>query len=141
MRYLRNGGYLESRLAFQTLVRTYPEDRAVPLGYWALGLSYYKKGGKENLLLALDNFRNYLLFFPGEKDLEALAEAAQINVAVIEMELMNSARIDKDKFSAAKITAQALTQFLKGYPDSPQAPAAQFQLEEIQWYLAGVDGK
>ncbi len=107
---MRNGGYVEARLAFWTLIRTYPGDKAEPLAYWAIGLSLYKEGGEENLTMALDQFVNWLIFFPGEKDLEDLAEAAQINVAVIALEMMNSAPSEKEIITAAKISAQALIQ-------------------------------
>jgi outer membrane protein assembly factor BamD (BamD/ComL family) len=84
---------------------------------------------------------NWLIFYPGEKDLEDLAEAAQIDVTVIRSELMHSTPDEKEKISAAKISAHALTQFLKGYPDSPGASAAQIHLAEIQSYLAGMERK
>ncbi len=141
MKFLRSHRFVESRLAFQTLVRTFPGDEAEPLAYWAMGLSYCKEGGEENLMLAADQFLNWLIFFPGEKGLEDLAEAAQINIALIEWERMNDAKSEKDIINAAKIRAQALTQFLQGYPDSQAAQAAQSHLAEIHWYLAGVNGR
>jgi TolA-binding protein len=141
MSYLRNGRYVEARLAFQTLVRTYPGDKAQALAYWAMGLSFYKEGGDANLLMASDQLRNFLIFFPGEPGLEDLAEAAQMNIAVIETEMMDYAQSEKQKINAAKITSQALTQFLKAYPDSLEAPAAQIHLVEIQWYLVGAERK
>ncbi len=141
MRYLRQRGYTESRLAFQTLIRTFPGDSAEPLAYWAMGLSYCKEGGEENLLLAADYYLNWLIFFPGEKDLEDLAEAALINVALIESERINAAQSEKDKFAATQFSAHALAQFLKGYPESPLVPAAQSRLEELQRYLPGMNGR
>lgn len=139
--YLRIGRYVESRLAFQTLVRTYPDDKAQPLGYSALALSFCKEGGDENLLLALEDFRNYLLFFPSDPNLENLAEAAQTNIGVIWRELMSSTLTEDIKLNSARTSLQALTQFLNGYPRSQNASSAQAQLAQIEQYLASVPPK
>jgi len=139
MRHLRDGSYLKARLGFQTLIRTFPEDKAKPLAYWAMGLCFYKEGGEENSMIALDQFTNWLIFFSGEKGLLDFAEAAQIDATVIGIELLNSALSEKDRIAAGRNTIQALRHFLKGYPDSPGAAAAQARLTQIQGYLAGIE--
>lgn len=141
MAYLRGGEYFKARLAFQTLIRTYPGDKAEPLAYWAMALAYCKEGGYENNLLAIDHFKNYLIFFPAEPELEEFAEAAQINVSTLGIQIMNSAPNDKSRLWAAELSAQALTQYLKQYPDSSGVPAAQNQLKVIRVYLTLVGAK
>jgi hypothetical protein len=141
MAYLRSGRYTESRLAFQTLIRTFPGDKAEPLAYWTMGLSFCREGGYENFQLAMDQFINWLIFFPAEGGLEDLAQAAHVNATVLGMELMDTAPDEKGKIWAAKMTAQALTQFLKGYPGSIGASDAQSNLAELQKYLSSVGGR
>ena len=133
--YLRSGKYGEARLSFQTLVRAYSGDKAEPLGYWAIALSHYREGGDENLLLALDDFRNYLLFFPNDPNLQELAEAAQIDTTVIYRELMDSSLTEETKLGATRTSLQALTQFLNGYPNSPSSDLAKTQVAQIKQFL------
>ncbi len=135
MNYLDNGSNVESRMAFQTLVRTYSGDKAEPLAYWATALTYYRGGGEENLLLALDQLTNYLDFYPHEAGLEDFVEAARADIMVIWNELRNSASNEEVKMKAAKVTSKAMTQFLRSYPDSPAVYEVRRQLAEIKQYL------
>ena len=126
----RGGSYREARLAFQTLINTYPDCGLAAPAYWAVGLAYYQEGGSENLLHATDQFKNFVGFF-GNREQE-LAEAAQLDIAVINMQLMGSTILNSDRRIYAGKVANALKTFLARWPRSPYAPAARLQLEEIQ---------
>jgi len=134
--YMAIGKFLEARLAFQTIIRSYPGCPLEAPAYFALGVSFYREGGTENLLIAADQFRNFMIFFPREPEYEEFRKAAQIDVALIESQLMQSAQSDKDKLIAAQAAAKAFSSFLLKWPNDPQAPAARVSLEELQDFLS-----
>ncbi len=135
--YLNDGKFVEARLAFQVIVRQYPESGLEAPAHFAIGLSWYQEGDTENLLLAADQFKNLLLFFPREPELEELRRAAQVDVAVIDMQLMRS----EDSFEHAMISAEAaagaLKAFLLKWPNDPLAPSVSASLIEVQRFMAG----
>lgn len=138
MNYLRDGEFMKARLAFQTIIRSFPGDKAEAPAYWAVALSYYREGGLENLMLASDQLRNYLIFFPDEKGLEGFAEAAQIDIAIVEREIMRMSGDDRERMMiAAYASFQAVEAFLKKYPNSPRAAAAWDCLAEVLANLPG----
>ena len=69
------------------------------------------------------------------RDLEELHQAAEINVALIELDLMNSATGEmlRSEMTAQKVGAAVLglKSFLARWPDTQFAPAAQAALREI----------
>ena len=136
LNYMGSGKFLEARLAFQTIIRSYPGCPLEAPAYFALGVSFYREGGTENLLIAADQFRNFMIFFPREPEFEEFRKAAQIDVALIESQLMQSAQSDKDKLIAAQAAAKAFSSFLLKWPNDPQAPAAGVSLRELQGFLS-----
>ncbi|MBZ5497956.1 MAG: hypothetical protein LAP85_16260 [Acidobacteriia bacterium] len=136
--FLRDGRYTEARLTFQNIIRDYPGDKAVALAYWARGLSFYREGGEENLLLAMDQFMSYSIFFPADRGPADLAEAAQTNIAVIASQAMDSARTEAEKIEAAQNGLRALNYLVVNCPYSPAIPAAEGQIMDLESYLSTV---
>jgi len=157
-RLMRVGSLREAREAFRSLINTYPESRLAAPAYWAIGLAYYQEGGNENLLEAVDQFKNFLIFFGNSEqaellepsslsfritslpsiriEQEELTKAAQIDIAVINTQLMGSTTQETGKKIYAAQAANALKTFLARWPFSPYAPAARIQLNEIQNLLS-----
>ncbi len=132
---IRKGKFSETRRALQQLMDLFPNDRSVPLANWSMGLAYYKEGGRENVRKAADKFKEFDLGYEYEPDLEELHQAAEINVALIELDLMNSATGEmlRSEMTAQKVGAAVLglKSFLARWPDTQFAPAAQAALREI----------
>ncbi|MBZ5497012.1 MAG: outer membrane protein assembly factor BamD [Acidobacteriia bacterium] len=159
---IRSHKFLEARLALQILIKTYPDDQAVALAHWALALGYYREGGLENLRIAADQFSKFSHLYESDKNLEELVQAAQLDVAVIQIELMCLSASEKgwpiaefatydtgampagtlalselDTMMTADNAILNLQMFLSQWPDSPYAPAARASLEQVQEFLAG----
>ena len=58
--FLKKSQFINARLAFQTLIRTYPGSDYEAEAYLATGDSFYQEGGTENLLMAEDQYRNFI---------------------------------------------------------------------------------
>ena len=56
--------WLQSREYFRNLVDNYPQSPFRPDAKLALGETYISDGGTENLLLAANEFREFLTFYP-----------------------------------------------------------------------------
>lgn len=134
--YLYQGEFVKSRLAFQTLIRSFPGCKLEAPAYLACGISYFREGGTANLMIAADQFKNYMLFFPAKEGMPELFQAAQINLAAAEIQLMQSAANEKERWNSAVVAAKTLAAFLNQWPDNPQAPAAHASLWQIQAYLS-----
>jgi outer membrane protein assembly factor BamD (BamD/ComL family) len=132
---IRNGKFAEARTALQLLIDLFPNDGSVPLANWSMGLAYFKEGGRENFRKAADKFKEFDLGYDYEPDLEELQQAAEINVALIELDLMKSATGEmlRSEMTAQKVgeAVLGLKSFLANWPDSQFAPAAQAALREI----------
>ena len=61
--YLDRSQYIRARLAFQTLISTYPDSEMTSLSYFAMADSFYEEGGTENLLQAEDQYKNFIIFY------------------------------------------------------------------------------
>jgi outer membrane assembly lipoprotein YfiO len=113
--YLRKGQYIKSRLAFQTLLNTYPDSEMAEEAYFALGDSFYEEGGTENLLQAEDQYKNFIVFYPGS----AKADDAQLKTISLNYKLIGTP--DRDQQYARK-SLQEIAIFEKRYPSSDFFP-------------------
>ncbi len=93
------------------------------------------EGGTENLCLAAGRFADFLAQFNNLKP-DVLVEAAQINFAIISMELMYLGPTEQERIEAARAAARALKTFLDRWPDNVQAAAARASLLQVQEYLS-----
>jgi hypothetical protein len=137
LRLLREGAYVEAWATFQQLVQTNPDSKIIGLCYFAMGLTRYLEGGVENLQTTSDLLRNFLVLRQINPELAVFEDAAQIDIAVAEIQIMHSVSDEKEAIAAAEVAVKALTSFLQKWPNSVQAPAARSALLEVDYYLAG----
>lgn len=130
--YLKRSQYVKARLAFQTLISTYPDSDMAAESYLAMGDSFYDEGGTSNLMMAQDQYRNFIVFFPTHPR----APDAQMKIISSEMKMMNAP--DRDQQGAVK-AEQEIRKFLTQFPDSDFVPIARQYLVEVQENLARSD--
>lgn len=125
MKYFEKSYYIKARLAFQTLINTYPDSEYTPASFLAIADSYYKEGGTENLLQAEAQYKDFIIFYPNHE----MADDAQLKVAAINVRLMKPS--DRDPTYARKAEVE-FKKFLENFPDSELAPTAREFLREVQ---------
>lgn len=113
--YLRKGQFIKGRLAFQTLLSTYPDSEMAEEAFFAMGDSFYEEGGTENLLQAEDQYKNFIVFYPGS----AKADDAQLKIISLNYKLIGSP--DRDQQYARK-SLQEIVAFEKRFPGSDFLP-------------------
>lgn len=127
--FLKKSQFIKARLAFQTLINTYPDSDMAADAKFAIGDSFYEEGGTENLLQAEEQFKDFIVFWPAHPK----APDAQMKVIAANMSLMRSP--DRDQQYTYKAEA-AIRQFLNQFPDSDYVPIAKQYLLEVQENLA-----
>lgn len=130
---LKSGHFPEARSDFQSFILSYPGSALEPPASFGIGAAWYLGGDSEK---AADQFKDFVVSYSNQMGLADLVEAAQINLAVAEIQIMNSASDEKDRRAAATAASMALTPFLLRWPYSPQAPAARIALNEVGAYLS-----
>jgi outer membrane protein assembly factor BamD len=130
--YLKKSQFIKARLAFQTLIGTYPDSDMSADAYFAWGDSFYNEGGTENLLQAEDRYKDFIIFFPTHPR----AADAQMKIISINMRQMHEP--DRDQQYTVK-AAQAILKFLNTFPDSDYGPIVQQYQKEVNENLAQSD--
>lgn len=138
-RRIELGDFREARRTLQRLVKKYSLTKIGAPAYWAIGLTFYREGETHNLVHAERQFKRFLEFFPDSE--QELVRAAQIDIAVIGLELMRSDRENRGLGIIGALEAvMALQAFLEKWPDDPQACAARNHLKEIDDFLLNQRG-
>jgi outer membrane assembly lipoprotein YfiO len=127
--YLKKSQYIKARLAFQTLLSTYPDSELAAEAYFAMGDSFYEEGGTENLLLAEGQYKNFLTFFPGHPR----GAEAQMKTISLNYKMMHSP--DRDQQYSYR-TLQEIKRLLKQWPDSDYVPIAKQFEREVEEVIA-----
>ena len=91
---IKRSKYIEARLNLQTLINTYPDSEYLAKAKLAVADSYYKEGGTSNLTQAIDEYKNFIVFFPFLDE----AAYAQMQVAMAHYRMMEKA--DRDNSQA-----------------------------------------
>lgn len=130
--YLKKNQYIKARLAFQTLISTYPDSDMASEAYLAIGDSFYDEGGTENLLQAENQYKDFIVFFPTHPK----AADAQLKVIAVNMRMMRSP--DRDQNYTERAEAE-IKKFLQQFPNSEYAPIVRRYLDEVQENLAYRD--
>ena len=115
--YLKKGQFLKARLAFQTLLNTYPDSDMASEAYFAMGDTFYEEGGTENLLQAENQYKDFIIFFPGDPK----AADAQMKIISLNQKMMRSP--DRDP-QYARRTLEEIETLLRRYPNSDYVPIA-----------------
>ncbi|MGD0308354.1 MAG: outer membrane protein assembly factor BamD [Acidobacteriota bacterium] len=126
---LEKSRFTEARLLFQTLVRTYPGSDLEAEAYLKWGDSYYNEGGTENMLMAEDQYKNFIIFFPTNPK----AADAQMKIIAIRMREMNAPDRDQHNAQAAQVE---INRFLQMFPQSDYVPVAKKYLDLVNESLA-----
>ena len=124
--------FTEARLDFQTLINTYPDSEYLAKAKLGVADSFYKEGGTSNLTQAVDEYKNFIVFFPFLDE----AAYAQMQVGMAHYRMMEKADRDNDQAEAAD---QEFRIFLQKYPQNPLVPKAKQYLRNVQEVLADGD--
>jgi outer membrane assembly lipoprotein YfiO len=108
---------------------TYPDSELASDATLAIGDSYYDEGGTENLLLAEDSYKNFIVFFPTNPK----AADAYMKMISLNYKMMRSP--DRDQTYSFK-TLKVINEFLAQYPDSDFAPIAKQIRQDVEENLA-----
>ncbi len=130
--YLEKSQYIRARLAFQTLISTYPDSEMTPLSYFAMADSFYEEGGTANLLQAIDQYKNFIIFYPKHPR----APDAQMKVISANMKMMRSP--DRDpQYSIGAL--REIKDFMTRFPDNDFVPIVKQYKTEVEENLAEGD--
>jgi outer membrane protein assembly factor BamD len=130
MKAVKESKYIEARLDFQTLINTYPDSEYLAKAKLGVADSFYKEGGTSSLTQAVEEYKNFIVFFPFLDE----AAYAQMQVGMAHYKMMEKADRDNSHAEAAEDEFRA---FLLKYPQSPYVPQAEQSLRNVQEILAG----
>jgi outer membrane protein assembly factor BamD len=129
MNDLKRRRYTEARLSLQTLINTYPDSEYLAKAKLGSADSYYNEGGTSNLTQAVEEYKNFIVFFPFLDE----AAYAQMQVGMARYRMMGKSDRDISQGQSAEDEFQA---FLLKYPQSPLVPKAAQRLRDVQEVLA-----
>ena len=109
--------WIEAREYFRNVVDNYPQSPYRPDAKLALGDTYISDGGTENLLLAANEFREFLTFYPTHPR----ADYAQLQLARSFTAQMLAPERDQ---SATRDAIKEIEIFLQRFPNSALMPDA-----------------
>lgn len=142
--------WLEAREYYRNLVDNYPQSPFRPDAKLALGDTYISQGGTENLLLAANEFREFLTFYPTH----ARADYSQLQLARSYTEQMLAPERDQ---TSTKEAIKEIEIFLQRFPNSRLMPEARkmereardrmseanyrvgFYYFRVRWYPGAID--
>jgi outer membrane protein assembly factor BamD len=142
--------WLTAREFFKMVTETYTQSPYRPEAKLGVGDTYLGEGTPEALVLALNEFQEYLAFYPTNPR----ADYAQYKVGMTHHRQMRSAGRDQTETRA---TITAFESFLTRYPNSTLRPDVETKLREardrlgehefgvgryyytIRWYPAAID--
>jgi outer membrane protein assembly factor BamD len=129
MNDIKHGRHEVGRLGLQTLINTYPDSEYLAKAKLAIADSYFKEGGGSNTTLAINGYKDFIVFFP------FLPEAAYAQMQVAMANYNEMAKPDRDD-THARAAEEEFQTFLLKYPKDPLAPQAEQHLRDVQEVLA-----
>lgn len=142
--------WLQAREYYRNLVDNYPQSPFRPDAKLALGDTFIEDGGTENLLLAANEFREFLTFYPTHPR----ADYAQLQLARAYTNQMLAPERDQ---AATKDAIKEIEIFLQRFPNSKLMPEARkmereakdrlseanyrvgFYYFRVRWYPGAID--
>ena len=131
---LKRKRWLESREYFKKLIDNYPQSPYRQDSKLGIGDSYEGENSIESNILAVNEFREFLSFYPGNPR----TDYAQYKIALSYSHQMLGP--DRDP-TPAKDALDASNTFLKNYPTSPLKPQVEEVKRKAQDQLSGHDFK
>jgi outer membrane protein assembly factor BamD len=122
---LKERNWLRAREYFRQIVDNYPQSPFRPDAKLAVGDTYIGEDTTESLLLGVNEFREFLTFYPTNQR----ADYAQFRLGYAYSQQMLSA--DRDQ-TATRDTIKELQVFLDRYPNSSLAPDARKLMREAR---------
>jgi outer membrane protein assembly factor BamD len=116
--------WVNARTYFQQIVDNYPQSPVRPDAKLGMGDAYLGEGNTESLVLAANEFREFLTFYPTH----ARADYAQYKMAMSHFEQMRAAGRDQTETLAA---LKDFDVFFQRYPDSALMPEV-----KMNWRIA-----
>ncbi len=124
--------YIKAREYFQQLYDNYPQSSYRPDGKLGLGDAYLGEDNAESLVLAANEFKEFLTFFPNH----ARADYAQYKLALSHFAQM--LKPDRDQ-KETRETIKEFQTFVVRYPNSSLLPDAKKKLREAHDRLSTSD--
>jgi outer membrane protein assembly factor BamD len=112
---LKDEEWMNARTYFQQIVDNYPQSPVRPDAKLGVGDAYLGEGGAESLVLAANEFREFLTFYPTNPR----ADYAQYKLAMSHFRQMRAAERDQTETMAA---LKEFDVFFQRYPNSPLMP-------------------
>ncbi len=122
---LKTKRYIKAREYFQQLYDNYPQSQYRPDGKLGLGDAYLGEDNAESLVLAANEFKEFLTFFPNH----ARADYAQYKLALSHFAQM--LKPDRDQ-KETREAIRELETFVARFPNSSLMPEARKKLREAK---------
>ncbi len=124
--------WLVAREYFKQVVESYTQSPFRPDAKLGVGDTYLGEGGSENLVLAMNEFREFLSFYPTNRR----ADYAQYKLGLAHSRQMRAPQRDQ---SETREAIREFRTFVSRYPNSQLLPDAQMRLREALDRLGAAD--
>jgi outer membrane protein assembly factor BamD len=124
--------WLAAREYFKQVVESYTQSPYRPDAKLGVGDTYLNEGGSENLVLAINEFREFLSFYPTNRR----ADYAQYKLALAHAKQMRAPERDQ---SETRDAIREFRTFVTRYPNSPLLPDVTVKLREAMDRLGEAD--
>jgi outer membrane protein assembly factor BamD len=129
---IQQGRETVARFSLETLLNTYPDSEYVAKAKLAIADSYYKDGTTEGLAQAINEYKDFITFFP------YLDEAAYAQYRVGMAHFRQMEKPDRDQ-TQVQLAEQEFQNYLLKYPQGAQAAEVEQKLREVQEVIAEGD--
>jgi outer membrane protein assembly factor BamD len=117
--------WLNAREFFKTVTETYTQSPYRPDSKLGIGDTYLGEGSSEALVLAINEFREFLTFYPTNRR----ADYAQYKLGLAHFRQMRAPQRDQTE---TKETVKEFEAFVERYPNSSLMPETRAKLREAQ---------
>lgn len=129
---LKDGKWLDAREYFRQVVDNYPQSQFRPDAKLGMGDSYLGEKGAESLVLAANEFREFLTFYPRHER----ADYAQYKLAMSHFMQMRAPERDQTETIAA---LREFEIFFERYPNSALTPEVKMKWREARDRLSRAE--